>query len=78
MIANLLPLLPPDMTAVRFKFAPLLGGTFQLDVDIPANVTATVILPGGERHEVGSGRRSFTSAWPSERELVRARTRAQV
>ena len=25
-VANLLPLLPPDMTAVRFKFAPLLGG----------------------------------------------------
>lgn len=30
-VANLLPLLPPDMTAVRFKFAPILGGTFQLD-----------------------------------------------
>jgi hypothetical protein len=30
-VANLLPLLPPDMTAVRFKFAPLLGGDWQLD-----------------------------------------------
>ena len=30
-VANLLPLLPPDMTAVRFRFAPLLGGTWQID-----------------------------------------------
>jgi hypothetical protein len=30
-VANLLPLLPPDMTAVRFKFAPLLGGDWQID-----------------------------------------------
>jgi hypothetical protein len=30
-LANLLPLLPPDMTAVRFRFAPLLGGTWQID-----------------------------------------------
>jgi hypothetical protein len=30
-IANLLPLLPPDRTAVRFKFAPLLGGDWQVD-----------------------------------------------
>ena len=30
-IANLLPLLPPDMTAVRFKFSPLLGGNWQID-----------------------------------------------
>jgi len=30
-IANLLPLLPPDMTAVRFRFAPLLGGAWQID-----------------------------------------------
>jgi hypothetical protein len=30
-IANLLPLLPPDQTAVRFKFAPLLGGSWQVD-----------------------------------------------
>ncbi len=34
-------------------------GTFQLDVDIPANVTATVVLPGGERHEIGSGTYEF-------------------
>jgi hypothetical protein len=30
-LANLLPLLPPDMTAVRFKFAPILGGNWQID-----------------------------------------------
>jgi alpha-L-rhamnosidase len=54
------------------------GDTFQLDVEIPANVTATVVLPGGERHEVGSGRRSFTTARASERELVRARPGAQL
>ena len=30
-VANLLPLLPPDMTAVRFKFAPILGGEWQID-----------------------------------------------
>ncbi len=53
-------------------------GTFQLDIEIPANVTATVVLPGGERHEVGSGRRSFTTERASERELVRARPRAQL
>ena len=30
-LVNLLPLLPPDMTAVRFKFAPILGGEWQID-----------------------------------------------
>jgi hypothetical protein len=30
-IANLLPLLPPDRTAVRFRFAPILGGNWQID-----------------------------------------------
>jgi hypothetical protein len=30
-VANLLPLLPPDQTAVKFKFAPLLGGSWQID-----------------------------------------------
>jgi hypothetical protein len=30
-VANLLPLLPPDQTAVRFRFAPLLGGSWQVD-----------------------------------------------
>lgn len=30
-IANLLPLLPPDRTAVKFTFAPLLGGSWQVD-----------------------------------------------
>ena len=37
----------------------LQDGTFQLDVDIPANVTATVVLPGGESHEIGSGTYEF-------------------
>jgi alpha-L-rhamnosidase len=52
------------------------GDVFRLDVEIPANVTATVVLPGGERREVGSGRHAFSVARPSERELVRARPRA--
>jgi hypothetical protein len=30
-VANLLPLLPPDRTAVKFSFAPLLGGSWQVD-----------------------------------------------
>jgi hypothetical protein len=30
-LANLLPLLPPDQTQVRFTFAPLLGGNWQID-----------------------------------------------
>ena len=30
-VANLLPLLPQDMTAVRFRFAPLLAGNWQID-----------------------------------------------
>ena len=31
-----------------------------LEVEIPPNVTATVIVPGGEPVEVGSGRHSFS------------------
>jgi hypothetical protein len=30
-LANLLPLLPPDRTAVKFSFTPLLGGDWQVD-----------------------------------------------
>jgi hypothetical protein len=30
-VANLLPLLPPDRTAVKFTFRPLLGGSWQVD-----------------------------------------------
>ena len=30
-VANLLPLLPNDQTAVRFRFAPLLAGSWQID-----------------------------------------------
>src|SRR5262249_26766931 len=30
-LANLLPLLPPDRTAVTFSFTPLLGGSWQVD-----------------------------------------------
>jgi len=52
------------------------GDAFRLDVEIPANVTATVVLPGGEAREVGSGRSSHIAARPSQHDLVRARTRA--
>ena len=48
-VANLLPLLPPDMTAVRFKFAPLLGGAWQIDdvyVD-PRSRGLDAYRPGG-------------------------------
>jgi alpha-L-rhamnosidase len=54
------------------------GDTFRLDVEIPANVTATVVLPDGERCDVGSGRHSFSAARPSQRELVRARPGAEL
>ena len=54
------------------RVAPGRTARFQLDVEVPANVTATVILPGGERHEVGSGRRSFSAA-----SAVRARARSR-
>jgi hypothetical protein len=30
-VANLLPLLPPDRTAVKFTFRPLLGGSWRVD-----------------------------------------------
>jgi alpha-L-rhamnosidase len=33
-----------------------------LEVEIPANVTATVVVPGGETVEVGSGRHVFSAA----------------
>jgi alpha-L-rhamnosidase len=35
------------------------GDVFQLEVEIPANVTATVILPDRERSEIGSGTYEF-------------------
>lgn len=37
------------------------GGKVQLDVEIPANTKATVVVPGGETVEVGSGVYSFSS-----------------
>jgi alpha-L-rhamnosidase len=55
--------------------------SFSLDVEIPPNVTATVVLPNGETHEIGSGPRSFSvrrNGRGSERELVRARPGAQL
>ena len=30
-LANLLPLLPPDKTAVKFTFTPILGGAWHVD-----------------------------------------------
>ena len=38
------------------------GDELQLEVEIPANVTATVVVPGGEPVEVGPGRHAFTAA----------------
>ena len=36
------------------------GDVLELEVEIPANVTATVIVPGGEPVEVGAGRHRFS------------------
>jgi alpha-L-rhamnosidase len=38
------------------------GDTLRLEVETPPNVTATVILPGNEGVEIGSGRHTFTAA----------------
>jgi hypothetical protein len=38
------------------------GDTFQLEVELPANVTATVLVPGAEAVDDGPGRHTFTSA----------------
>jgi alpha-L-rhamnosidase len=38
------------------------GDELRLEVEIPPNVTATVVVPGGETSEVGSGRHVFTAA----------------
>jgi len=54
------------------------GEIFRLTVEIPPNVTATVVLPGGETTDMGPGRRSFSTARHSERELVRARPGAEL
>jgi alpha-L-rhamnosidase len=37
------------------------GDDFQLEVEVPANVTATVAMPDGRRFEVGSGNHAFTA-----------------
>ncbi len=41
------------------------GSQLVMDVTIPANVTATIVVPGktGGTHEVGSGHYQFTSQW---------------
>ena len=55
--------------------------SFSLDVEIPPNVMATVLLPNGETHEIGSGPRSFSvprEGRGSERELVRSRPGTQL
>ncbi len=39
------------------------GGQFTLRVTVPANTTATVILPNGETHAIGSGDYEFTAAF---------------
>ncbi len=38
------------------------GDELQLEVELPPNVTGTVVVPGGETVEVGSGRHVFTAA----------------
>ena len=38
------------------------AGELHLEVEIPPNVAATVVVPGGETVEVGSGRHAFTAA----------------
>ena len=38
------------------------GDELHLEVEIPPNVTGTVVVPGGETVDVGSGRHSFTAA----------------
>jgi alpha-L-rhamnosidase len=53
------------------------GDTFSLEVEIPPNVTATVIVPGQPPVDVGSGRHAFTRE-ASDRELVRARPGSQL
>jgi alpha-L-rhamnosidase len=42
------------------------GGQLKMDVTIPANTTATIVVPGkkGGRHEVGSGHYQFSSQGP--------------
>jgi len=36
-------------------------GTFSLEIQAPPNTQATVCMPSGEEHEIGSGRYTFTS-----------------
>ena len=38
------------------------GDALHLEVELPPNVTGTVVVPGGERVDVGSGRHVFTAA----------------
>ena len=53
------------------------GDTFSLEVEIPPNVTATVVVPGRPPVDVGPGQHAFTGD-RSDRELVRARPGAQL
>ena len=49
--------------AVRWEVAEGGGGkTFRLDVTVPPNTTATVLLPNGEVERIGSGASSFSAA----------------
>jgi alpha-L-rhamnosidase len=48
---------PYGVIATEWK---LDGDNFTLAATIPANTTATVLLPNGERHEVGAGQHNFT------------------
>jgi alpha-L-rhamnosidase len=42
------------------------GGTLRVDLEVPWNCTATVLLPDGAVHEIAAGRYEFTSAVASE------------
>ena len=52
------------------------GDSFSLEVEIPPNVTATVIVPGGTPVEVGPGRHTFTQLDVRSRARSRAPGRA--
>ena len=66
----------PDLSRVKAHFdspygrivsdGKIEGNQLTMDVTIPANTTATVVVPGknGGSHEIGSGRYQFTARGP--------------